>query len=152
MKKIKENKIVFILIFLILFIVIIDIGLTIYFRKNTGEKKIVCQKQSNRYINEELNIEYTLKEDYYSFFVTKEQVLYPDIYRITILFDNIEDFNTYYNYLVNDIHLQESNLSKDEKNFQITYSSATLQGGYAKYETEYMEMLTDYEYSCQEEK
>lgn len=159
--KIKSKKnmmFIIILIFLIILVIILDIYLfkirkTYKNVENTNEiltKAIWCQKENIRFKNEEIGIEYTLKNEYYSFYINKNQELISDVWQMTLLFDTLDDFNIYYNYLVNVIKFKESVIDKNEQQMTITQTLNALQGNDKYFNDEYLNRLIKNGYVCHE--
>lgn len=166
----KKKNIIFILILVVLIIaaVIGDAYLIIFSKKkliSSGEEEIIeektkpdkkiikqydCEMPNVEYFNEEINIKMLLIEDKYSFFVLEDNTLYQNKYIITTKFDNKEDLNKYFDYLIKDLGLSEIDNVKDEESLTISYLTPALQGGFKYFTPEVLEYLNNRGYTCEE--
>ncbi len=163
----KHNKILFVLILIIVFVLIIDAYL--FYRtkiipqdkniqnnsnavesfeseKVDAKQRIICRKQVDEFINNEINIKYKFEEEF-TFYVKKNDEIIPDGYFVVTTFNNLKDWKTYDNYLDN-INAKVS--SKDEKMLTMSYYSVSTQDGYKYYDAEYLKYLNENGYICEE--
>lgn len=165
----KKNKIfIVVLVLLIICAIVGDVCLIIFSKKNilpSNNEKIIeekpkldkkaikqydCEMPNIEYFNEEVKIKMFLVEDKYSFYVLEDNTLYPNKYIITSKFDNKEDLNKYFDYLIKDLGLSEKDNVKDEESLTISYLTPALQGGFKYFTPEVLEYLNNRGYTCEE--
>ncbi len=167
----KDKKVwLYIIIFLIIIVMGIDLALVITYKnksypkvesslepvetKRKINKKIVKQYNCNMprevFTNEDVGITYTRIADYYTFLIAEDNTLFPNNYEIKIQFNNLEDLSKYYNYLIEDMKLSEQDNTKDEKALTITFASILLQGTTTTFDNSYLEYLAHRGYICNE--
>ncbi len=118
-------------------------------------KNVECYQKNIQNKNyAELNVNYSVIKDYYSFYVSDKNSLIPNNWTIDMRFNTVDNLNTYYDYLINVLQEPEEKYLKDEKNNIITYiEQERLQMGeqnFLTYEQEYKDYLNSIGYSCTE--
>lgn len=148
----KNKKIIYILVFLILLAVVADVFLVLHNKKNDKQKakEIVCNTAINEITNEELGISYQSFSNYY-LLINSENELVPNGYTNTVTFKNLSDLNLYYNYMLKELKLtSQFKMEKDEENLSVYHFTPSLYGENKNTNFDELKKLEEQGWTCQE--
>ena len=156
----KNKKLIIMLIVAIFLVLIMDLlFLFIRFKQNQNNEnsmemiqRFSCYKEESNYVNPDNGISLKGNESY-SFYVMKDKSLKADISRTNMTFNNLDDLNTYHDYLINvyNYTINDHNYFEiDDKSLTLSYFHNGFYGSNQSNLEEYLNWLSQNNYVCTE--